>query len=112
MTDRALHEALRQQAEQHPMELPSNFAYTTMRRIAKEQQARQRHEKVVATVTIGACSLLGIGVMGYCYGEALLKGLYAMLHHTEGFGVVPGLAFCCLFLATLNYFLRRHFSRY
>ena len=112
MTDHALYEALRQQAEQHPMELPSNFAYTTMRRIAKEQQARQRHERVVATVTICICCVLGIAVMGYCYGEALLKGMQTMARHSESIVMVPGLAFCFLFLATLNYFLRRHFSRY
>ena len=63
MKDGALREALRQQSEQRPMRLPSNFAYNTMRRIEKEQQAREWQKGVAATITIVACCLLGAGVM-------------------------------------------------
>lgn len=111
MTDRALHEALRQKAEQEPLHLPSNFAYTTMRRIQQEQRVRERQERVTAAVTIAVCCLLGIGGIIYFYGEALLRGCRAMVQQSEGFSMVPGIAFCFCFLATLNYFLHRHFSK-
>ena len=111
MTDRALHEALRQQSDQKTMHLPSNFAYNTMRRIEKEQQAREWREKVVATITIAACCLLGIGAMAFFYGEALLRGFRTMLQQQEGISLLPGITFCFLFLATLNFFLRRHFVK-
>ena len=111
MKDGALREALRQQSEQRPMHLPSNFAYNTMRRIEKERQAREWQEGVAATITIVACCLLGAGVMVFFYGEALLRGFISMLQHQEGISLLPGMAFCFLFLAILNYFLRRHYVR-
>lgn len=110
MTDRALHEALRQQEEQTSLRLPSNFAYTTMRRIEKEQRAREWKERVIAAITIGACCLLGVGAMLYYYSEALLQGFKTMIQHHEGISLLPGLVFCFLFLATLNLFLHRHFA--
>ena len=111
MTDRALHEALRQQSEQKTMHLPSNFAYNTMRRIEKEQQAREWRERVAAIITIAACCLLGVEAMIYYYGEALLQGFKSMLQQQEGISLVPGMAFCFLFLATLNFFLHRHYAK-
>ena len=111
MKDSALHKALRQQSEQKTTHLPSNFAYNTMRRIEKEQRAYEWREKVVATITIVACCLLGICAMAFFYGEALLKGFKSMLQQQEGISLLPGVAFCFLFLATLNYFLRRHFAK-
>ena len=62
--DKALREALRQQSEQH-MRLPSNFAYTTMRRIERERQTEEKREKLAAVITIAACCLLGVGTMAY-----------------------------------------------
>jgi len=111
MKDRALHEALRQQSEQKTMHLPSNFAYNTMRRIEKEQQVHEWKEKVIATITITACCLLGVGVMIFYYGEVLLISFRSMLQQQEGISLLPGTAFCFLFLATLNFFLRRHYAR-
>ena len=111
MKDRALQEALRQQSEQRPMRLPSNFAFNTMRRIEKEQQAREWQERVVVTITIVASFLLGVGVMVFFYGEALLRGIKTMLQQQEGISLLPGMTFCFLFLATLNYFLHRHYVR-
>ena len=111
MKDRALQEALRQQSEQRPMRLPSNFAYNTMRRIEKEQQAREWQERVVVTITIVVSFLLGVGVMVFFYGEALLRGIKSMLQQQEGISLLPGMTFCFLFLATLNYFLHRHYVR-
>ena len=107
--DKALREALRRQSEQH-MRLPSNFAYTTMRRIERERQAQEKHEKLAAVITIAACCLLGVGTMAYFYGEVLLDSLSSMLQQHEGFDVLPGLTFCCLFFALLNAYLRKRFA--
>lgn len=111
MTDRALHEALRQQSEQKTMHLPSNFAYNTMRRIEREQQAREWRERLAAVITIAACCLLGVGAMIFYYGEALLISFRSMIQQKEGISLLPGVAFCFLFLATLNFLLRRHFVK-
>ena len=111
MTDRALHEALRQQSEQKTIHLPSNFAFNTMRRIEKEQQAHEWREKVVATITIVAFCLLGLGTMIIFYGEALLRGFKSMIQQQESISLLPGMAFCFLFLATLNFLLRRHYAK-
>lgn len=111
MKDRALQEALRQQSEQRPMRLSSNFAYNTMRRIEKEQQAREWQERVVVTITIVVSFLLGVGVMVFFYGEALLRGVRSMIQQQEGISLLPGMTFCLLFFATLNYFLHRHYVR-
>ena len=111
MKDSALHEALRQQSEQRTMHLPSNFAYNTMRRIEKEQQAHEWHERAAAIITIVACCLLGICAMIFFYGEALLRGFKSMIQQQEGISLLPGVAFCFLFLSTLNYFLRCHFAK-
>ena len=111
MTDRALHEALRQQSEQKKMHLPSNFAYNTMRRIEREQQAREWRERLAAVITIAACCLLGVGAMIFYYGETLLSSFKSVIQQQEGISLLPGTAFCFLFLATLNFFLRRHYAR-
>ena len=65
-------EALRQQSEQRPKRLPSNFAYNTMRRIEKEQQAREWRERVVVTIAIVVSFLLGVGIMVFFYIENII----------------------------------------
>lgn len=111
MKDSALQKALRQQSEQQLMHLPSNFAYNTLRRIEKEQQAREWRERVVVTIAIVVSFLLGVGIMVFFYGETLLWGIESMLQQQEGISLLPGMTFCFLFFATLNYFLRRHYVK-
>lgn len=111
MTHRALYEALRQQEEQTSLRLPSNFAYTTMRRIEKEQRARKCRERLVAAVTITACCLLGVGTLLYYYSVPLLQGFQIMMLQHESLSLLPGMVFCFLFLTALNIFLHRHFVR-
>lgn len=109
MNDKALREALRQQSDQTPRHLPSNFAFNTLRRIERERRVRERRETVIAAITITACCLLGFGTIIYFYGHALLDSLAAMTRQSEAFSILPGMAFCCMFFAALNYFLRRRF---
>ena len=107
LKDSALRQAL---TPVEPLQLPSNFAYATLRRIERERQARERRERLVAIVTIAASLLLGLAAIGYFYGAALLAAFRTMTSQPEGFGLVPAVVFCCLFFALLNHYLRRRFA--
>lgn len=93
-----------------PLKLPSNFVHVTLRRIERERLARERRERVIALVTVAACLLLGLTAIGYFYGVALLAAFQAMLHQSESFGLIPAIAFCFLFFALLNHYLRRKYA--
>lgn len=93
-----------------PLKLPSNFAHVTLRRIERERLARERRERVIALVTVAACLLLGLVAIGYFYGAALLAAFQTMFHQSESFGLIPAIAFCFLFFALLNHYLRRRYA--
>jgi len=93
-----------------PLKLPSNFAHVTLRRIEHERLVRERRERIVALVTVTACLLLGIAAIGFFYGAALLSAFQTMFHQSESFGLIPAIAFCFLFFALLNHYLRRHYA--
>ncbi len=93
-----------------PLKLPSNFAHVTLRRIERERLARERRERVIALVTVAACLLLGLAAIGYFYGAALLAAFQTMFHQSESFGLIPAIAFCFLFFALLNHYLRRRYA--
>lgn len=112
MTDNALRKALTQQAEEHPMLLPSNFAYTTLRRIEREQKARERREKIVAILTIAACTIVGIAAIVWFYGATLKSAIMVMLRQPEGLSILPAMTFCALFFSLFNLYLRRKFADY
>ena len=104
--DTALRQAL---TPKEPLKLPSNFAHVTLRRIERERLARERRERVIALVTVAACLLLGLAVIGYFYGAALLAALQTMLRQSESFSLIPAIAFCCIFFVLLNHYLRRRY---
>ena len=102
----ALRQAL---TPKEPLKLPSNFAHVTLRRIERERLARERRERVIALVTVAACLLLGLAVIGYFYGAALLAALQTMTRQSDSFSLIPAIAFCCIFFALLNHYLRRRY---
>ena len=104
--DSALRQAL---TPTEPLKLPSNFAHVTLRRIERERLARERREHVIALVTVAASLLLGLAAIGYFYGAALLAAFQTMFHQSESFGLIPAIAFCFLFFALLNHYLRRRY---
>ena len=110
MTDKALREALSKQMEQTSLRLPSNFAYNTMRRIERERKISERREQVAAVIIIAVCCLLGVGTIIYFYADALLNAVTSLAQQREAFSILPGMLFCCLFLAAFNIFLRRRFT--
>ena len=105
--DSALRQAL---TPIEPLKLPSNFAHVTLRRIERERLARERREHIIAIITVIACLLLGLAAIGFFYGAALLAAIQTMFHQSESFGLIPAIAFCFLFFALLNHYLRRHYA--
>ena len=105
--DNALRQAL---TPTEPLKLPSNFAHVTLRRIERERKARERREQIFAIITVAASLLLGLAVIGYYYGATLLAALQTMFRQSESFGLIPAIAFCCLFFALLNHYLRRWYT--
>jgi hypothetical protein len=93
-----------------PLKLPSNFAHVTLRRIERERQAHERREHIIAFVITAVTLMLGIIVIGYFYGAALLAAIHTMFRQSESFSLIPAIAFCCLFFALLNHYLRRRYA--
>ncbi|MBR6320365.1 MAG: hypothetical protein IKR50_08000 [Prevotella sp.] len=107
LKDTALRQAL---APNEPLKLPSNFAHLTLCRIERERKAHERREHIFAIATVAACLLLGCAVIGYFYGASLLAALQVMARQSESYSLVPGIAFCCIFFALLNHYLRRKYA--
>ena len=93
-----------------PLKLPSNFAHVTLRRIERERQARERREHIAAIATTVSCLVLGLSVIGYFYGAALLAAFQTMTRQSESVSLIPAIAFCCIFFALLNRYLRRRYA--
>ena len=107
LKDSALRQAL---TPTEPLKLPSNFAHVTLRRIERERIEGERREHVIALVTVAGCLLLGLAAIGFFYGATLLAAFQTMFHQSESFGLIPAIAFCFLFFALLNHFLRRRYA--
>ena len=107
LKDSALRQAL---TPTEPLKLPSNFAHVTLRRIERERIERERREHVIALVTVAVCLLLGLAAIGYFYGATLLSAFQTMFRQSESFGLIPAIAFCFLFFALLNHYLRRRYA--
>ena len=104
-------QALRQAlAPMEPKHLPSNFAYTTLRRIRREQRERERWQHIVAIGVIIAVSLLGIGLLVFAFGRILWQSLAEMCRQPNAFSLVLPTLFCLTFFALLNHWLSRHYG--
>ena len=104
-------QALRQAlAPMEPRHLPSNFAYTTLRRIRLEQRESERRQNIVAIGVIIAVSLLGIGLLVYAFGRILWQALVKMCYQPEALSLVLPTLFCLTFFALLNHWLSQHYG--
>ena len=103
----ALHQAL---APIETKRLPSNFAYTTMRRIRLEEQESERRGQIVQACVIIAVSLLGIGGLVYAFGAMLWQSLVVMFHQPNALSLTLPTLFCFTFFALLNHWLSRHYK--
>lgn len=96
-------------AEGEPKRLPSNFAYTTMNRIRREQREAEQRQRVIALVCIAGVTLLGLCTVGYFFGRAFLDWLRDAFSHSADLSLVPATLFCLIFFALLNGWLLRHY---
>ncbi|MBO7069113.1 MAG: hypothetical protein J6W52_10645 [Bacteroidaceae bacterium] len=90
-----------------PKRLPTNFAYTTMRRIHREQVEADRREHLVAIITITAVSLLGIAVFAFFFGLRIWQAFKSMFVQSEAFLLILSTLFCLTFFALLNHWLAK-----
>ena len=89
--------------------LPSNFAFTTMRRIRREQRESRRRQRIAAFLIVAAFSALGIGSLAYMFGPAIWQSLVAMSKRPDAIALALPTLFCLAFFALLNHWLARHY---
>ena len=103
---RALRQALA--ARERPS-LPSNFAYTTMRRIRLEREKNERRQQIVAVCCVLAVTILGVGGLVYMFGQAIWQSMVAISKRPEDLSLALPTLFCLAFFALLNRWLARHY---
>lgn len=104
---RALRQALA--ARERPS-LPSNFAYTTMRRIRLEREKSERRQRIVAFLTVASVVVLGIGGLVYMFGGVIWLALVNMSKQPDALSLSLPTLFCLTFFALLNRWLSRHYT--
>lgn len=90
-----------------PRRLPTNFAFTTMRRIHREQVEAERRERIIALVTIVAVSVLGIAVFGYFFGLKIWQSFRITFIQSDTAILILSTLFCLTFFALLNHWLSK-----
>ena len=103
---RALRQALA--ARERPS-LPSNFAYTTMRRIRLEREKSERRQRIVAFLTVASVVVLGIGGLVYMFGQAIWQSMVAISKRPEDLSLALPTLFCLAFFALFNHWLAQHY---
>ena len=103
---RALRQALA--ARERPS-LPSNFAYTTMRRIRLEREKSERRQRIVAFLTVASVVVLGIGGLFYMFGATIWQSMVALSKRPEDLSLALPTLFCLAFFALFNHWLAQHY---
>ncbi|MBR1500026.1 MAG: hypothetical protein IJ615_10440 [Bacteroidaceae bacterium] len=96
-------------APQEQPGLPSNFAYTTMRRIRREQRESQRRQRIAAFLIVAAVAALGIGGLVYMFGPTIWQSFVDMSKQPDALSLALPTLFCLAFFALLNRLLARHY---
>ena len=94
-----------------PKRLSTNFAYTTMQRIHREQVEAERREQIIALVTIVVVSVLGIAVFGYFFGLKIWQSFRATFIQSDTAILILSTLFCLTFFALLNHWLAKRQAR-
>ena len=102
----ALRKAL---AERERPSLPSNFAYTTMRRIRMERQKSERGQRIAAFCCVVSVTVLGLGGLVYAFGPIIWHALVEMSKRPDALSLALPTFFCLTFFALLNHLLARHY---
>ena len=104
--DQALRQAL---VPIEPKRLPSNFAYTTMRRIRQEQHEAEHRQHIAAVVSIVVVCLLGFGALIYFFGGVLWESFASVFSQPDAAVLSLCSLFCLTFFALLNRWLSHRF---
>ena len=105
-------QALRQAlTPNEPKRLPTNFAYTTMQRIHREQVKADRREHIIALTTIVTVSVLGIAVFVYFFGLKIWQSFRAAFIQSDAVALILSTLFCLTFFALLNHWLAKNQTR-
>ena len=94
-----------------PKRLPTNFAYTTMQRIHREQVEAERRERIIALVTIVVVSVLGIVVFVYFFGLKIWQSFRTTYIQSDTAILILSTLFCLTFFALLNHWLAKRQAR-
>ena len=103
---RALRQAL---AAREQPSLPSNFAYTTMRRIRLERKKSERRQRIVAFLIVASVVVLGIGGLVYMFGATIWQSIVAISKRPEDLSLALPTLFCLVFFALFNHWLAQHY---
>ena len=94
-----------------PKRLSTNFTYTTMQRIHREQVEAERRERIIALVTIVVVSVLGIAVFVYFFGLKIWQSFRTTYIQSDTAILILSTLFCLTFFALLNHWLAKRQAR-
>ncbi|MBQ9525033.1 MAG: hypothetical protein IJR69_07925 [Bacteroidaceae bacterium] len=94
-----------------PKRLPTNFAYSTMQRIHREQVEAERRERIIALVTIVVVSVLGIAVFVYFFGLKIWQSFRTTIIQSDAIVLILSTLFCLTFFALLNHWQAKRQTR-
>ena len=94
-----------------PKRLPTNFAYTTMQRIRREQVEADRREQIIAIATIVTVSVLGTAVFVYFFGLKIWQSFRTTFIQSDTVALILSTLFCLTFFALLNHWLAKRQTR-
>ncbi len=108
--DTALRQAIAGAQEDIRIKLPSNFAFTTMRRIEAERKRSARRQRIVATLSLAMVCAAGIGTVVWLCADSFITLLQ---HHADerqaALSTAVTTTVCLTFFSVLNAILRKIF---
>ena len=103
--------AIREQVEQSPLQLPSNFAYTMEQRIREKQRRREHWRQIGAIASLVVFSVASLVTVGWLAGARLIQ-IFTAAFSVEGSGTsVFATLLCLTCFAVLNAILLRQYRR-
>ena len=108
--DHALRQALAPLGKEgEPPRLPSNFAFTTLQRIRREQRQAERRQQRLAVAFVAGVALLGLVAIVIFCGATLRQLFLGVVHQPQSLALALPTLFCLTFFALLNHWLAKHY---
>lgn len=113
--DIALRRAVNDMAKESRIKLPTNFAFTTMRRIEAERKRAERRNRIAAIASLTMICALGTGTFIWLCADSIVKALRDMAAiymsaDSETLSSVIFMVICLTFFTVLNSILRKRFG--